>query len=96
MARPVPRNIDRPERLPEFIVTWLAVYYSLMFITGFLAGPGGYNALIAFTAACFAVYIVYRITLDKPEGMMFRLFYRYFPLGKMVPSPARVKIFEVN
>lgn len=87
MYRPVPRNIDRPNRLAEYIVVALFVYYPTMFLTK--------NPMIALPAAITSVYILYKMTLNKPEGAVFRYWYRYMPLGKFVPTPRRVKRFEV-
>ncbi len=87
MSRPVPRNIDKPNRVTEYVFTFLAVYYGLMFLTQYL--------LLSLTAAFFAVYFVNKVTMDKPEGQTYRLLYRYIKIGKMIPSPRFVKRFEV-
>lgn len=85
--RPVPRNIDRPNRTPEFVMTYLAVHFTVMFFTQ--------KALVAITLGLLSVYFMYKITLDKPEGLALRLIYRKIPLGKMRPSPAVCKRLEV-
>lgn len=87
MARPVPRNIDKPNRNAEFAFTWLTLYYGIMFLMK--------EPLVAFMVACSGVYLVYKVTLDKPEGQAFRLVYRYLQIGKMRPTPKFVKRFEV-
>lgn len=87
-ARPVPRNIDRPNRVPEYVITWVAAYYGTTFIMG--------QPAVSFLVAFLAVYLMYRFTLDKPEGMMMRILYRYVQIGKMRPSPKYVKYFELS
>jgi hypothetical protein len=86
-ARSVPRNIDKPNRTPEYATTFLATYYLVMFLTQ--------KALFAIVAAAFATYMMYKITLDKPEGLAFRMVYRKIQLGKMSPTPARCKKLDV-
>lgn len=85
--RPVPRNIDRPNRTPEFVMTYLAVHFTLMFLIG--------KPLVAITIGLLSVYFMYKVTLDKPEGLALRLIYRKIQLGKMRPSPAVCKRLEV-
>lgn len=85
--RPVPRNIDAPSRAPEFALTSMVSYYGVQYITS--------NPLIAFIVCILCNYIVYRITIGKPEGAAFRLMYKMGGLGKMIPAPKRVKRFEI-
>lgn len=85
--RTVPRNIDRPNRTPEYVVTFLAFYYGVMFISG--------KPLLALLCGFLATYVMYKLTLDKPEGMAMRLFYRHVQFGKMRPSPKHCKRLEV-
>ncbi len=85
--RSVPRNIDRANRSAEYIMTFLFVYYGLMFTTN--------DVLISFPSAIGAVYFIYKITLDKPEGQAYRLMYKYVQIGKMKPTPKKVKNFEI-
>lgn len=85
--RPVPRNIDRPNRTPEYVVTFIFTYYGVLFLTG--------KALFALVAGGFATYIMYKVTLDKPEGLAMRLAYKYVQFGKMRPSPVKCKRLEV-
>ncbi|MDD9920488.1 MAG: hypothetical protein OXR68_07700 [Alphaproteobacteria bacterium] len=85
--RPVPRNIDKPNRSAEFLFSFLVVYYGLMFMF--------HHPLLAFTVAVFTVYMVNKLTIDKPEGQAYRLFYRYVRIGRMVPGANQVKRFEV-
>lgn len=87
-SRPVPRNIDAPNRVPEYVITWVVAYYGTMFIAQ--------QALIAFIVSFGAVYLMYRFTMDKPEGMMMRIIYRYIQIGKLRPSPRYVKWFELS
>lgn len=86
--RPVPRNIDRPNRNAEFAVTFMGVYYGLMFLT--------HKPLLAIGMAMLSVYVVYKLTLNKPEGMAYRLWYRYFGIGKMVPPAKKVPKFQLG
>ena len=85
--RPVPRNIDRPNRTPEFVMTYLAVHFTIMFLIG--------KALVAITFGLLSVYFMYKVTLDKPEGLALRMLYRRMQLGKMRPTPAVCKRLEV-
>lgn len=85
--RPVPRNIDRPNRTPEYAVAFLATYYGVLFIIG--------KALVALVAGGFATYVMYKVTLDKPEGLAMRMIYKKVKFGKMRPSPASCKRLEV-
>lgn len=87
-ARPVPRNIDRPNRVPEYVITWVAGYYGTIFITGEVA--------LGFLVSFMAVYLMYRFTLEKPEGIMMRILYRFVQIGKLRPSPRFVKHFELS
>ncbi len=85
--RSVPRNIDRPNRTPEYTVAFLATYYLVLFVLG--------KALVAAVAGGFATYVMYKVTLDKPEGLAMRMLYKKVQFGKMRPSPARCKKLEV-
>tara|TARA_Y100001960_G_scaffold323347_1_gene401631 strand:+ start:2372 stop:2632 length:261 start_codon:yes stop_codon:yes gene_type:complete len=85
--REVPRNIDAPSRAPEFALTSMISYYGTQYITG--------RPLIAIITCILCNYIVYRITIGKPEGAAFRLMYKLGGLGKMIPAPKRVKRFEI-
>lgn len=87
VARPVPRNIDRPNRNAEYAFTFLGVYYSVMFVMK--------EPLLAFGMAVIAVYMVYKFTLDKPEGMAYRFMYRHMQLGKMMPTPKKTRRLEI-
>lgn len=85
--RSVPRNIDRPNRTPEYVMTYLLVYYSVMFVSD--------KALPAIGLAALATYAMYKITMDKPEGLAMRIIYRYIQLGRMRPSPTFCPKLEV-
>jgi len=87
-ARPVPRNIDAPNRMPEYAISFVVTFYSTMFL---LHMPS-----VSLICAVGSVYVIYKYTLDKPEGLMFRAIYRYMQIGRFRPTPARVKYFEVN
>lgn len=86
-VRPVPRHIDAPNRMPEYVLSALGGYYITMFLTRY--------AFLSFFMSAVCVYIVYRLTLGKPEGYAMRFLYNYLSFGKGVPTPARVKRFEV-
>lgn len=85
--REVPRNIDTPSRAPEFAIASMVSYYGVQYITS--------NALMSFITCVFCNYIVYRVTIGKPEGAAFRLMYKLGGLNKMIPSPKKVKNFEI-
>ncbi len=85
--RPVPRNIDRPNRTPEFAMAFLVTYYSIMFLTG--------KALFALLLGFLATYLMYKVTLDKPEGLAMRILYKKVQFGRMMPSPVKCKKLEV-
>lgn len=85
--RSVPRNIDRPNRMPEYAFTFLVAYYGLLFLTG--------KGLVGLVGGGFATYLMYKLTLDKPEGLAMRLLYRYVQFGRMRPTPKYCKRLEV-
>ena len=85
--RSVPRNIDRPNRTPEYVMTFLTTYYLVMFVSA--------NPLGAITFGFLSTYAMYKVTLDKPEGLAMRLIYRHLQLGHMRPTPAATKRLEV-
>lgn len=87
MVREVPRNIDRPNRNAEYAATFMFGWYGTMFLTG--------KAMIALITTFLAFYLTYKLTLNKPEGAMYRIVYRKVGLGKMVPPPKKVKKFEI-
>ena len=86
-SREVPRHIDAPNRMPEFVMAALGGYYSTMFLTR--------NALLAFFVSFVAIYAVYRFTLGKPEGYAMRFIYKFTSFGKGIPTPRHVKHFEI-
>ena len=88
-ARAVPRNIDRPNRLAEYIIVALAAYYGVMFLF--------HDPMPAFGAGGAAWYLMMKLTVDKPERQVYRLIYRlkFVKFGKMMPGPAQVSKFEV-
>jgi hypothetical protein len=87
MMRPVPRNIDKPNRSIEYVVTFLIAHYAIMFTIQ--------HVLLAWGVGLMSVYIVYRLTQNKPEGTAFRVFYRFVNIGGFVPNPKKTKKFEI-
>ena len=87
MPRAVPRNIDRPNRNAEYAASCMLSYYGTMFITG--------NPFLAITLTMISVYLTYKLTLNKPEGNVYRIVYKRMGLGRMLPPPRRVKRFEI-
>ena len=85
--RPVPRNIDRPNRNAERAFAFLISWYGTMFLTE--------SSLIAFCVTVLVQYAVYKLTLNKPEGAAFRLYYRFGNIGKFFPNPKTAKKFEI-
>lgn len=69
------------------MISFLFVYYSLQFMF--------YKPLISIGGGALACYFVYKITLNKPEGMAFRLMYRHARFGGMIPSAKKVSRFEI-
>jgi hypothetical protein len=57
-----------------------------MFISG--------KPLFALCLGFLATYIMYKVTLDKPEGLAMRALYKYVQFGKMRPTPAKCKRLE--
>ena len=86
-ARPVPRNIDKPNRNAEYAFSFMGSYFITMFLF--------HEALLSIFIAISSIYFIYKVTLDKPEGQSYRLFYRYYKIGKMIPTPRFVKRFEI-
>jgi len=87
MARSVPRNIDKPNRTPEYVVAFLTVYYGVLFLIN--------KPFVAIGMGALATYLMYKVTMDKPEGLFLRMVYRYIQIGKMRPTPRRCKKLEV-
>lgn len=85
--RSVPRNIDRPNRTPEYVMTYLATYYMVMFVS--------HQTLPALLIGAIATYGMYKVTVDKPEGLAMRMIYRYIQLGQMRPSPRFCQRLEI-
>lgn len=85
--REVPRHIDAPNRAPEYAFTSMVAYYGTQYIVG--------KPLLSFILTILANYIVYRVTIGKPEGSMYRLIYKMGGLGKFIASPKKVKRFEI-
>ena len=85
--RPVPRNIDRPNRSAEYVMVFLFFHYAIMFTIQ--------HVLLAWGAGLSAVYITYRLTQNKPEGTAFRVMHRFISLGKFLPNPKTTKKFEI-
>jgi hypothetical protein len=87
-SREVPRHIDAPNRLPEFVLAALGGYYTTMFLTR-------NNFLIAAMVSAMCVYVMYRLTLGKPEGYAMRFIYRFVSFGKGIPTPRHVQRFAI-
>ena len=87
MVRQVPRNIDRPNRNAEYAAMFLISWYGTMFLFG--------KPLISLVTTILAFYLTYKLTLNKPEGVIYRFIYKHHGLGKMVPPPKRIKKFEI-
>ena len=85
--RPVPRNIDKPNRTPEYVIAFLVVYFGVRFLTQ--------ATLISIAAGFFATYFMYKLTMDKPEGMAMRFLYRYLQIGGLRPTPRRCSRLEI-
>jgi len=85
--RQVPRNIDKPNRTPEYAVTFLFFYYITLFLFS--------KPLVALLAGAVATYVMYKVTLDKPEGLAMRVAYRHVKFGKMRPSPRQSPRLEI-
>jgi hypothetical protein len=65
----------------------LTVYYTTMFTIG--------DVLLAWGLTILSGYLTYRLTLNKPEGNAYRVWYKRFGFGKMLPNPRRAPKFEV-
>ncbi len=85
--RPVPRNIDKPNRKAEYGFAGMVGWYLPLYVTG--------NAIIALASFVILLYIVTKVTAGKPEGAAYRLAYRVVAFGKMVPSPKQTTKFEI-
>ena len=86
-SRPVPRNIDAPNRMTEYIAAFIIGYYGTQFLFQM--------PIFSFFMGGFFIYAIYKITKDKPEGAFFRVFYRLVGLGKMMPSPKKAPKLEI-
>lgn len=86
--RPVPRNIDRPNRMVEYVVAFMISYFGSKILI-----PG--NALMPILISATCIYTIHKVTADKPEGAAFRLWYRFYSIGHFVPNPKKVPRFEV-
>ena len=87
MMRPVPRNIDRPNRMAEIIIVFLIGHYGVRFMCQ--------SVIMAWAAGLGGVYIINKITANKPEGTFFRLWYKVAPIGKFLPNPKKAPWFEL-
>lgn len=85
--RPVPRNIDKPNRKAEYGFTGMVGWYLPLYFTG--------NPIIAMATFAILLYIVMKVTAGKPEGAAYRLAYKVLPFGKMIPSPNQTTKFEI-
>ena len=87
MSRDVPRNIDRPNRNAEYAATFMVSWYGTMFLFR--------EPLFSVVVTFLSFYLTYKLTLNKPEGAMYRIIYKRIGLGKMVPPPKKVRKFEI-
>ena len=87
MSRQVPRNIDRPNRNAEYAATFMVTWYGTMFMF--------HNPLLSLILTFMTFYLTYKLTLNKPEGAIYRIVYKRFGLGKMVPPPKKSRKFEI-
>lgn len=85
--RQVPRNIDRPNRNAEHAATFMIAYYGTMFMF--------HEPMLSIGLTIMAHYLTYKLTLNKPEGSVYRLVYKRVGLGRMLPPPRRVPRFEI-
>lgn len=85
--RSVPRNIDKPNRTPELVMTYLGVYYLCMFLSG--------QPLPSLFLGGLAMYGMYKLTVDKPEGLAMRVLYKHVQLGHLRPTPRFCSKLEV-
>ena len=86
-VRPVPRNIDAPNRTMEYMIAFLAGYYGAQFAWHH---PG-----ISFGCGGFLLYIMFKLTDEKPEGMLYRVLYKFITIGSFVPNPRQAPKFEI-
>ncbi|MFT7144301.1 MAG: hypothetical protein ACI9TY_000401 [Alphaproteobacteria bacterium] len=87
MMRSVPRNIDRPNRMAEIVITFLFLHYGAMFMVQ--------SVIIAWAAGLAGVYVVNKVTANKPEGAFFRLWYRISVIGHFFKNPKQAPWFEI-
>ena len=87
MSRQVPRNIDRPNRNAEYAATFMVSWYGTMFMF--------HKPLLSLVVTFLAFYLTYKLTLNKPEGAIYRVVYKRIGLGKMVPPPKKARKFEI-
>lgn len=85
--REVPRHIDAPNRAPEFAITAMVTYYGMQYLFQ--------KPIISIVSCILAMYVVYRITIGKPEGAAYRLMYKLGGLKKLIKSPGKIKKFEI-
>lgn len=85
--RPVPRNIDAPNRAVEYISAFMLGYYGVQF--------SFHSPLGSFAAGFVMVYVMYRITLNQPEGIFFRLLHKVLQFGGFLPNPQKAPKLEI-
>jgi hypothetical protein len=86
-VRQVPRNIDRPNRNAEYAMMGMCTWYGTMFATG--------KPVLAFVLTVLGFYLTYKLTLNKPEGNAYRVWYKHMGLGKMIKPAKKVRRFEI-
>jgi hypothetical protein len=87
--RPLARNLDRPNRMVEYVIGYVTGYYVGII---FLNSP-----FSAYFLGFVTVYLAYRLTKDKPEGIMIRLAYKFSPFKMkfFLPSPKLAPRLEI-
>ena len=83
----IPRNIDRPNRVPEFVLTYIVCFFGTQLLFE--------SAVMAIVATFLGIYAMYRLTLNRPEGYAYRVLFRFVRFGKMMPSPKFAPRFEI-
>lgn len=86
--RPLPRNLDRPNRVIEMTVGFVAGYYAGMFLNSYL---------MSLLLGLLFLYGMYKLMKDKPEGMVVRMAYKVSPFEMkfFLPSPKLAPRLEI-
>jgi len=87
--RPLARNLDRPNRTIEYVIGYMVGYYiGLLFLN---------SIFTAYFLGFGTIYITYKLTKDKPEGMIVRLAYKLTPFKMkfFLPNPKLAPRLEI-